>query len=280
MKGHMKTLKEYQVVIKPYGKYINVLAVPDICSTINNQWIKEADKSHSFLGGIKLADDGNYSNLPIGVLLGSDYYWKIVDGDIRKVDNSGLVALNSALGWLLSGPVQTKDKMNNNPRTNTMIVTHVMKVGIAPEEKSVYEKFNEEIEFKKGRYDVKLPSKEYRQEIPENKNLAESRLRKQTERLQRDQNLMKMYDDVFKEQLANGIIEEIADEDKGEKGMTTYLLHQPVINEKNPSKFRVVLDCSAKERDGVRLNDVLYKGPTMLNKLFDLMIKFRVHYVK
>ena len=187
-------------------------------------------------------------------------------GEIRKVDNSGLIAL----GWLLSCPVETKDKMNN-----ISIVTHVMKVetvvssedilsqeiyrfwsideiGIAPEEKSVYEKFNEEIEFKKGRYVVKLPLKEYRQEIPENKNLAESRLRKQTERLQRDQNLMKMYDDVSKEQLANGIIEEIADEDKGE--------NQPVINEKNPSKFRVVLDCSAKEQDGVSLNDVLYKG--------------------
>ena len=66
-----------------------------------------------------------------------------------------------------------------------MIVTHVMKVetvvssedillqeinwfwsrneiGIAPEEKSVYKKFNEEIEFKKGRYVVQLPLKEYR----------------------------------------------------------------------------------------------------------------------
>ena len=198
---------------------------------------------------------------------GPDYYWKIVDGDIRKVDNSGLVALNSAVGWLLNDPVQTKDKMNNNWRNHTMIVTHVMKVesvvssedklsqeinrfwsldeiGIAPEEKSVYEKFNE------GMFVVKLPLKECRQEIPENKNLADSQTEKQTEWLPRDQNLMKMYDDVFREQLANGSIEEIADEDKGEKGMTTYLLHQPVINEKTLSKFRVVLRlfCERKRR--------------------------------
>ena len=307
-KSQVKNLKEYQVVVvKPYGKetsvYINVLAVPNICTNINNQLINDAVTNHPFLSSLKLADDGSYPNLPIGLLVGSDYYWKIVDGNIRKDDNSGLVALNSAFGWLLSGPVRINDEVKNDSSVNTIITSHVMKIeanisaddklsheinrfwsldeiGIAPDENSVYQKFKEEIDFRQGRYVVKLPLKEYRPIIPENKDLSKKRLIKQTERLKKDKHLLKKYDDVFRDQLSNGIIEEVQTGDYGIKGMTTYIPHQPVINEKKGmSKFRVVLDCSAKGKDGVSLNDVLYKGPLMLNKLFDLLIKFRLHNV-
>ena len=101
--------------------------------------------------------------------------------------------------------------------------------------------------------------------------MSERRLTKQTERLHRDINLTKRYIDVFKEKLASGIIGEIARDDNGVKGMQ--------INEKNPSKFMVVLNGSVKGKDGVSLNGVLYKGPTMLNKLYNLIIKFRLHSV-
>ena len=219
---------------------------------------------------------------------------------LKKDDDSGLVALNSCFGWLLSGPVAAA---SSNNKTVTFINTHVMKIdtmrnedselakkvnrfwnldemGIKPDERSVYEKFNDEIVFNKGRYVVKLPLKEYRPMIHDNKELAMSRLIKQTERLKKDSEMLELYDNYFKDQINSGILEKVDNYDKGVKNLTTYLPHQAVFDEKKgKSKFHVVLDCSAKQRNGVSLNDILYKGPLMLNSLFELLIKFRLHNV-
>ena len=41
-------------------------------------------------------------------------------------------------------------------------------------------------------------------------------------------------------------------------------------------KFIVVFDCSAKFQ-GVRVNDLLFKGPCMRNSLVDVLTRFRTH---
>lgn len=79
--------------------------------------------------------------------------------------------------------------------------------------------------------------------VPTNKQLAESRLIKLTERLKNDKETMKKYDNVFKEQLDCNIIERVDEKDIGKEKMTTFIPHQAVINDKNPTNFKVVLDC-------------------------------------
>ena len=100
---------------------------------------------------------------------------------------SGPTALQTKVGWVLSGPVQGGSALNstqvNFTNTDTLLVdTHdqfmdessenralerklaefwdLEAIGISREEKSVYERFNEDITFKDGRYEVKLPWKE------------------------------------------------------------------------------------------------------------------------
>ena len=46
-----------------------------------------------------LDDDG------IQLLIGADYYWAFVEGEVLK-GSTGPVALRSKLGWILSGPLQ------------------------------------------------------------------------------------------------------------------------------------------------------------------------------
>ena len=53
----------------------------------------------------------NCSDSSVDVLIGSDYYWDVVDGEIIR-GAGGLVAVRSKFGWLLSGPVQSKDCKN------------------------------------------------------------------------------------------------------------------------------------------------------------------------
>ena len=88
----------------------------------------------------------------------------------------------------------------------------------------------------------------------------------------------KDYDNVFKEQLKLGIIEEV--EGAGEVGHVTYLPHREVTREdKTSTKLRVVFDASAKSRENGSLNDVLYKGPCLTPLLYDVLLRFRIHPV-
>ena len=44
------------------------------------------------------------------LLIGSDYYWKLANGEMKR-GKEGPIAVNSKLGWLLSGPInETVDR--------------------------------------------------------------------------------------------------------------------------------------------------------------------------
>ena len=160
------------------------------------------------------------------------------------------------------------DKINNFWRLDA--------VGIAENETSIYENFTRKIEFKDGRYRVELPVKESHPVLPDNYTLCKKRLGNLKMRLDGDEELKRKYGKVFKEQLACGVIERT--EGPGLPGSTTYLPHREVLKNKSAStKIRIVFDGSAKRKDNVSLNDILYKGPSLTPSLYDLLIKFRLY---
>ena len=211
---------------------------------------------------------------------------------MKKDDNSGLIAISSSLGWLISGPVSVNKESNVN-----LITSHTLKIvsekhadlllkeqlhkfwdldtiGIAEKEISVYEEFNNNILFEEGRYTVKLPFKESHPVLPDNFELSKKRLLRLKTRLDKNEDLKSRYDEVIKEQLKCGVIEEVRD--NGLPGSVTYLPHREVIREdKLSTKIRVVFDASAKIGNNVSLNEILYKGPTLSTELFDLLLKLR-----
>ena len=81
-------------------------------------------------------------------------------------------------------------------------------IGISPEEKSVYERFNEDITFKDGRYEVKLPWKECHATLPDNYTLCQRRLKSLTRRLQSEE-ITQEYDAVIQDQLDKEIIKKV-----------------------------------------------------------------------
>ena len=54
------------------------------------------------------------------MLIGSDCYWDIVTGDIKR-GNEGPTAVSSKFGWLLSGPVNAGNKEVNYAVSNLVI---------------------------------------------------------------------------------------------------------------------------------------------------------------
>ena len=124
---------------------VELHVVPKICSPISQQTIEIAQSMYNHLIGLKLSDstDGN-ANLDIQVLIGGDQYWNFVTGKtIRSFE--GPVAMETFLGWVLSGPVNIATQAMS---TNLICSSSVMKLGCRlPEpvngEKTILTKINE-----------------------------------------------------------------------------------------------------------------------------------------
>ena len=85
-----------------------------------------------------------------------------------------------------------------------------------------------------------------------NINLCERRLSAQLRRLKKEPEILKKYDVVIKDQIKQGIIEEVPDHPTGER--IHFLPHHPVIRENAEStKVRVVYDGSAKKEKETRV---------------------------
>ncbi len=183
---------------KPSGGihlYVNAFSVETICSPISRQNIGVAKSSYDHIPLLELADsrDGNV-NMPIYILIGSDYYRQFVTGETRRGSSGGPVAIRTYLGWVLSGPVHAPSKspvgssvcLNNTHvlRLDIALRKEVSKfwetesIGIVPEsDDSVHQQFLENIKMKDGRYEVSLPWKDKHPTLPDNHSLTCTRLR-------------------------------------------------------------------------------------------------------
>ncbi|KAK6760640.1 hypothetical protein RB195_021918 [Necator americanus] len=81
---------------------------------------------------------------------------------------------------------------------------------------------------------------------------------------------------VFKEQLKKAILEEV---DKGKDSYAAkkhYLPHQPVITlTKETTKLCIVISVSTHYKGCPSINDVVHQGPTILPKLYGILLRFR-----
>jgi hypothetical protein len=142
------------------------------------------------------------------------------------------------------------------------------------------EQYQKSVKKVKGRYSVSWPLNHNISELPSNYGLALGRLKGQLNRLQARKDLLRKYNDIFAEQLQNGVIEEVS------TGFTTgmivhYLAHHPVETPaKSTTKVRVVFDASARSgKENLSLNDCLLRGPVNLEHLVGLLLRFRLHKV-
>jgi len=98
---------------------ISALCFPKICSAVSS---KINVNNYAHLQGLKLADasivEGSQQN--IDVLIGSDFYFDVVCGDVVR-GNSGPVALSSTFGWILPGHASVEESRDTFTTTNLII---------------------------------------------------------------------------------------------------------------------------------------------------------------
>ncbi|KIH63648.1 hypothetical protein ANCDUO_06050 [Ancylostoma duodenale] len=108
------------------------------------------------------------------------------------------------------------------------------------------------------------------------KHIAEARLRGIFRAYKDKPDLLKQYDRIFKQQLAQGILEVVQPGEPPTRKVVHYLAHHAVMTpEKKTTPQRIVFDASAHYINKPSLNDVLHQGPLILPKLVGMMLRFR-----
>ncbi|CAB4004998.1 Hypothetical predicted protein [Paramuricea clavata] len=84
---------------------LTVFVVPTIYQPLRHQTTQAAQEIYHHLEGLNLADlNTGEEELEVDILVGSDQYWNLITGAVRRGD-SGPNAMGTKVGWVLYGPV-------------------------------------------------------------------------------------------------------------------------------------------------------------------------------
>ncbi|GFX46393.1 integrase catalytic domain-containing protein [Trichonephila clavipes] len=212
-------------------------------------------------------DDIQENTGPIEVLLGADVAGKLITGR-REELKTGLVALETKRYsclftlWDLE-MLGIRDTIEQNLREE--------------KEKAVMSHFLETVRQKEdGRYEIHMPWKVDRAFLTDNYELCLKRLESTTRKLEKI-GFREKYHEVFREWLAEGVIEEIPGKELPVR--THYLPHRPDIKETSATssmKIRPVFDASAKINNHPSLNDCLETGNNLIESVPAILARFRL----
>ncbi|XP_063631833.1 uncharacterized protein LOC134803058 [Cydia splendana] len=250
--------------------------------------------------GVDIVADDDTVGEVVDVLIGNDYFGAILTG--RKIQVSeDFWLLDTDFGWVPSGKLAPEERSGvlsvvtycqchtpscpyfsepDLPLRNIDVrfLWSLENLGITDSPKATRQEeavrhFNETAQHQEGRYLVKWPWIEYPPDLPSNFGLALGRLKSNLKRL--DLQLIKEYDLILKEQLDLGIIEVVTrGSDLNGDHPIHYLAHH-MVKQDGGGKGRIVYDASAKSTGQKSLNECLYSGPSMLEDLTELLLKFR-----
>ncbi|GFT73792.1 integrase catalytic domain-containing protein, partial [Nephila pilipes] len=246
------------------------------------------------LKGLKLADTTN-SDANVSVLIGADNYYDVMTGRIKRISRK-LVAAESLYGWCLIGISGPPNKNSSDSFAMKVVVEEdiskqleafwqLENLGIEPvyenlhcKDNKILQEFEENIQFRDGRYVVKLPWKDnLKESLDNNYEIAHERFSKLCHKFKSDQSLYTEYKNVVDSYVEQNIVERVPNSNVV-GGAEFYLPHRAVIrHDRVSSKLRIVFDASSHKRGKFSLNDSLHIGPNLYPDLFELLLSFRKH---
>ncbi|XP_043494694.1 uncharacterized protein LOC122519361 [Polistes fuscatus] len=201
---------------------------------------------------IPLADPEFVVSKRIDVILGADIYGQLLRPGIRRFSTSQLVAQDTALGWIISGPVDggAARRAEATATTSSSLVLHCS----AQEELNHIWQRSWELEKETHRKDWRG-------------------------RFARDSRLAQAYRDFMR------VYEELGHMSRVPRSEVLrreawYLPHHAVVQQDESRwKLRVVFDASPRTRDGHSLNSFLLTGPPLQSDLSLILLNWRRYRV-
>ncbi|XP_044759014.1 uncharacterized protein LOC123316831 [Coccinella septempunctata] len=280
-----------QSLTEDYCCNFEVLDQPLICNHISSvkkgPWLDELKQM-----GEEITDttDG-----PIDVLVGADIAGKLFSRRKQYLD-CGLVAVHTLLGWTLMGKLKSEYSSKTSLLVTSMFSKNVSicdlwnldVLGIqAPEnsesqreqEKLVMEHFLTTVKRRDDRrYEVCMPWIEGHPPLSSNFDLSYKRLLHTVKKLKKD-NFYNVYDSVFDNWLAEGVIECSSENEPLETSSQSghFLPHHPVYKPSSTTTpVRPVSDASSGAKNQPSLNQCLEKGINLIELIPSMILRFRL----
>ena len=184
-------------------------------------------------------------------MIGLDYYYLFVTGDIIRGEPNEPIALNSIFGWILCGTFVETTQANFNVAHLFCVNTlrnktggHINKSNLfeldfninygtrvqmfqKDDHKHVFEDFEKDIQFKNNRYITKLLIRKTDEILQDNYILANNRLINLEKQLDRNKKHFAHYDEIIQDYIKEEIVELIDHFDNNTiLGRVHYLLHR------------------------------------------------------
>ncbi|XP_065917547.1 uncharacterized protein [Dysidea avara] len=272
---------------------ISVLLVPVIAAPLQNRYHTHLINIEH-LQGLQLANPvSTSSNFYISLLIGADYYWQFVGDHI--VRGNGPTAMQSKLGYLLSGPLvvppapTTNASMfhvstpatdcNNAPTFWMMESANVTQPETAEVENEFLERYQQSCIRREedGAYRVKFPWKQEYPPLPSNYAVCKNKTRSLARKLSHTPELLHLYGKIIMEQEQRGFIEKVTAPDLTKD--VHYIPHHPVSKASSTTPIRIVYNCSYRQARHPSLNDCLLTGPSFTTDMCSILLRFRSHAI-
>lgn len=276
---------------------LEAIEIPEICFDA----LSVPPKSDDCLKGLNLADVKlkNLCPIPgISLLIGADFYWQIVTGEVMHISNS-LKAVNTFFGWTVHGSSDTcAYSVNVNLATvlhtqvdnDNALEDHEIKkfwdletIGIKDlnaDNNNIEDFMLNNVKFNGTRYEVKLPWKSDNVEIYDSNYIgAKNRVSVLTRKLAGEQKL-NQYDAAVREFIKNGFAEKVDQKSDNSTNKNVFFMpHRPVYrHDKETTQLRVIFNASSKgyRRNAESINDLLHSGANMIPDLVKILLNFRI----
>lgn len=243
--------------------------------------------------------------LEIGMLIGSNCPNALIPLRVVPNEGDGPFALQLKHGWTVSGPFH----LTSEPSTNKVTVNRITvketesikeiitpksllkmfeldfsenasnnlpeELGHSQEDRRFLTKVSKEIRLTEGHYEIPLPFRQSKVDLPNNRQQAVKRALWQRKKMIQNHKYRNDYIAFINEIISKGYAEKVPQDTlKTDPGKAWYIPHHGVYHPKKPDKIRVVFDCSAKFA-GTSLNDQLLQGPDLTNSLVGVLTRFR-----
>ena len=219
------------------------------------------------------------TSVPVGLLIGSNAAAVMEPLRVIPGEDGGPYAILTRFGWTLGGV----KKVDGKCRVNHIKVSRddgmkeewfenraEIRRGLSVEDV----KWCAQMEtgcVKKEKYEIKMPFREQKPALLNNRGMAERRLNLLKRKFEREEVYAEEYTARMNKLLEDGHAE-VAPELPDDSGRW-YLPHFAVRHQ-TKGTLRVVFDCASKYR-GISLNDTLLQGPDLTTPLTDVLLRFR-----
>jgi len=237
----------------------------------------------------------------VTILLGANVIEAIVQREVRLGQPGQPAAILTAFGWTLAGSIKSfinpeslhvmhvhrvlstdetlEKRVEEWWRTDSFGTKYDYKASRTREDKQAIDILEKTVKHVNGRYEAGMLWRDDNVKLPNNRVMAENRLKSTEKRLKRDDDLAKKYCAIIEDYVNKGYARVLSSEES--EALTAkqwFLPHHPVLNPHKPGKVRMVMDAAA-QYEGASLNDKLLIGPDLLNSLVGVLLRFREHKV-